>query len=127
MPNKPIVHISKRFSFDCAHRLMAVPDDHPCGRMHGHTYLLEVEIKGIPDPASGWLMDFAELKKIVQPLVNSLDHRCLNDIEAINFGTAEELVLWFWNRLKPDLPMLSRITVFETPTSRCDYYGEQSD
>ncbi len=127
MPTRPVVHISKRFSFDSAHRLTEVPVGHPCGRMHGHTYTLEVEIKGKPDPATGWLMDFKDLKNLVQPLVDSLDHCCLNDVEDIDFGTAEEIAVWFWDRIKPDIPMLSRVTIFETPTSRCDYYGKRDD
>ncbi len=124
MADQPVVCISKRFRFDSAHRLPAVASEHSCSRLHGHTYTLEVEVKGRVDPEKGWLMDYDALKRAVKPLVAELDHHTLNEAEGLTNTTAEELAVWFWNRLKPRLPMLSRVSVSETPTTRCDYYGE---
>lgn len=124
MPGRPVVKICKQFKFDSAHRLPSVPDGHPCGRIHGHSYMLEVEVSGQIDNETGWLMDYDELKRVVNPWVDGMDHQFLNDIEGLKHTTAEEIAVWFWNRLQPQLPGLTRITIYENPTSRCDYYGE---
>ncbi|MCB0565184.1 MAG: 6-carboxytetrahydropterin synthase, partial [Phaeodactylibacter sp.] len=51
--------IFKEFTFDAAHYLPNVPEDHKCRRMHGHTYRVRLYIKGPLDPKLGWVMDFA--------------------------------------------------------------------
>lgn len=118
-----VVRISQRFHFNAAHRLPAVPENHPCARMHGHNYLMEVELQGAVDPDFGWLKDYGELKRIVAPTIERLDHRCLNDVDGLYHTTAEELAVWIWNQIQPRLPQLLRVTIWETPNSRCDYFG----
>lgn len=127
MKANPVFNISKKFSFDAAHRLTGVPENHPCGKLHGHTYTVEVEIRGTCDPKTGWVMDFSEIKDAVKPLISQLDHSSLNDIEGLEHTTAEELSVWFWERLKPVIPGLNRVSISETPTSRCDYFGDNND
>jgi len=127
MNRLPIVSIVKRFTFDSAHRLTGVPDDHPCKVLHGHTYTVEVEVKGSIDQAAGWLIDYREIKRIVKPFVDQLDHKFLNDIDGLHYTTAEEIAVWFWERIKPELPELSRVGVMETSTSGCDFYGDYGD
>lgn len=126
-PKIPIVRISKKFTFEAAHRLPAVPDDHPCSKLHGHTYTVEIELTGALDPQQGWLMDYKEISSIVKPIIEDLDHSCLNDRPDLTFTTAEELAVWIWDRIREQLPLLSRVSVQETPSSRCDYFGESSD
>ena len=60
------MEIYKKFSFDSAHYLPNLPEDHKCRRMHGHTFNIKVHITGAVDPEIGWIMDFAEIKTIVQ-------------------------------------------------------------
>ena len=127
MKDNPVFNISKRFTFDAAHHLTGVQEDHPCGKLHGHTYTVEVEVRGTKDLKTGWVIDYSEIKEAVKPLVNQLDHSYLNDIEDLKFTTAEELSVWFWERVKPRLENLYRISMIETPTSRCDFYGEYHD
>jgi 6-pyruvoyltetrahydropterin/6-carboxytetrahydropterin synthase len=114
----------KTFTFDSAHRLTKVPAGHKCGRLHGHSFRVDVEVTGEVNPETGWYIDYADIKAAVEPLLEQLDHNYLNEIEGLTNPTSEVIALWIWERLKKTLPQLSRVTVFETCTSRCDYRGE---
>lgn len=115
--------IYKQFSFDSAHFLPYVSENHKCGRMHGHTYTLTVFLEGEIDQHTGWLVDFTDLKEAVDPLVKSLDHRLLNEIPGLENPTSERLAEWFWVRIKPLMPLLSKIEISETPSSGVIYTG----
>ncbi len=116
--------IYKQFTFDSAHFLPRVPEGHKCGNMHGHTYTLTVFIEGEPDN-QGWIMDYADLKKDIQPIIELIDHKVLNNISDLNNPTSELLSIWLWNRIKPLLPGLKKIELKETPTSGVIYEGIQ--
>ena len=115
--------IFKSFTFDSAHFLPRVPENHKCRRMHGHTYHLTVYLDGELDSELGWVADFADVKDVVKPLIDALDHRILNDIPGLENPTCEQITLWLWNRIKPELPGLSKIKLMETPTSGSVYTG----
>ena len=117
------MEIYKEFAFDSAHYLPYVPEGHKCKNMHGHTYHLRVYIQGIPDNRLGWLMDFKELKDLVNPLIDQLDHKLMNDVPGLENPTAENITIWFWDHLKPLLPGLSRLELKETPTTGVVYSG----
>ncbi|MGA1741873.1 MAG: 6-carboxytetrahydropterin synthase QueD [Pseudohongiellaceae bacterium] len=117
------MEIYKEFSFEAAHSLPNVPAGHKCGRLHGHSYKVQVHIKGEPGEESGWLMDFSDVKKIVKPVIKELDHYYLNDIKGLENPTSENLARWIWDKLQPLLP-LSKIVVSETCTSGCIYQGK---
>jgi 6-pyruvoyltetrahydropterin/6-carboxytetrahydropterin synthase len=90
--------------------------------MHGHNYVLEIEISGRQCPTLGWLMDFAQIDVIVKDLViRFLDHVVLNEVPGLENPTSEVLVNWIWDRLSiygwRDGLTLSRVRVSETPTS----------
>jgi 6-pyruvoyltetrahydropterin/6-carboxytetrahydropterin synthase len=108
--------IFKQFSFDSAHFLPHVSENHKCGRMHGHTYTLTVFLEGEVDPYTGWLVDFTDLK--------GLDHRLLNEIPGLENPTSERLAEWFWVKIKPVMPLLSKIEINETPSSGVIYIGK---
>jgi 6-pyruvoyltetrahydropterin/6-carboxytetrahydropterin synthase len=118
------MEIYKEFSFDSAHFLPNVPQGHKCRNMHGHTYKLKVYIKGTPDPKFGWIMDFKELKDVVNRVIDQLDHKLINDIPGLENPTAEYITMWIWQQIKPLLPLLSRIELHETPTTGVIYAGE---
>lgn len=117
------VELVKDFRFEAAHFLPNVPADHKCRRIHGHSFRGEVAVRGPIDPVLGWVMDFADLKKIVDPIVHRLDHYLLNDIDGLENPTSEVVAIWMWKQLAPQLPMLHRVTLEETCTSRCHYFG----
>lgn len=117
------IELVKEFRFEAAHYLPNVPAGHKCARMHGHSFRGEVAVRGDVDPGSGWLIDFADLKTIMRPVVERLDHYLLNEVEGLENPTSEVIAMWIWKQLKPQLPMLHRVTVEETCTSRCHYFG----
>ena len=120
------VELVKDFRFEAAHWLPNVPEGHKCRRMHGHSFRGELAVRGEVDPKTGWLIDFADLKKVVDPIVHQLDHYCLNEIEGLENPTSEMVAVWLWNRLAPQIPILYRVTIEETCTSRCHYYGAEA-
>jgi 6-pyruvoyltetrahydropterin/6-carboxytetrahydropterin synthase len=115
--------IFKVFRIEAAHRLPNVPAGHKCARLHGHSFAVELSVGGEPGPDTGWIMDFADVKRAFQPLYDQLDHHYLNDVEGLENPTSEMLAIWIWQRLKPALPQLSCVTVHETCTSGCRYTG----
>lgn len=119
-----IVELSKTFRFEAAHCLSRVPDTHKCRAMHGHSYKVVVTVRGPLEPQAGWYRDFADISRSVKPLVEELDHKVMNDIEGLDNPTAEMMAVWFWERLRADLPGLFEIEVHETESSRCRYRGE---
>jgi 6-pyruvoyltetrahydropterin/6-carboxytetrahydropterin synthase len=114
------VEIFREFTFEAAHRLPRVPEGHKCGRLHGHSYRIEVHVRGEIDGASGWVMDFADLKAAVQPVIDELDHSYLNEVPGLENPTSENLARWTWERLTATLP-LAAVVVRETCTSGCAY------
>lgn len=117
------VTLCKSFTFEAAHLLPHFPDGHKCRRLHGHSFRIEVHVEGEVDQQTGCLIDFGDIKKAYAPICDALDHRYLNDIDGLENPTAELLARWIWDRLKPALPLLSKIVVNETCTSRCEYVG----
>nr|WP_280335170.1 6-carboxytetrahydropterin synthase QueD [Nocardia wallacei] len=117
------MEIFREFTFEAAHRLPNVPKGHKCARLHGHSYRVQVHLRGDIDPDSGWFMDFGDLKAAFKPIEDQLDHYYLNDIEGLENPTSEVLARWIWTRLVDQLP-LAAIQVRETCTSGCIYRGE---
>lgn len=118
------VELTKTFRFEAAHRLPRVPADHKCQRMHGHSFAVDVTVEGEVDGHMGWLVDYAEIARVVEPIVmGELDHRALNDVPGLDNPTSERLCEWLWNRLAAELPLLAAITIHETCTARCTYRG----
>ena len=117
------VRLSKEFHFEAAHSLPTFPEGHKCRRLHGHSFRFEVVVEGDVDPAKGYLIDYGDIKAAADPLVRRLDHYYLNEIEGLENSTSEMLARWLWQRLKPALPLLSAIIVYETCTTRCEYRG----
>jgi len=115
--------IFKAFTIEAAHRLPNVPEGHKCARLHGHSFRIELHVAGEPDPHTGWVMDFADIKALFKPIHDQLDHHYLNEIEGLENPTSEQLAIWIWKRLKPDLPGLVEVTLHETCTSGCRYRG----
>jgi len=102
-------------SFDAAHWLPKVPADHKCHRLHGHTYHVRLEIAGEVDSATGWVIDYAEVKAKWEAVKALLDHQSLNDLPVLGENpTCERLASWILWRLKPDLAGLARIEIRET-------------
>jgi 6-pyruvoyltetrahydropterin/6-carboxytetrahydropterin synthase len=118
------MNIFKEFTIEAAHRLPHVPTGHRCGRLHGHSFRIEIHVKGDVNPQTGWVMDFADMKQAFQPVHDQLDHSYLNDIDGLSNPTSENLSRWIWTHLRATLPLLSKVIVRETCTSGAIYEGE---
>ncbi len=113
----------RRYRFEAAHRLTMVPSGHRCSRFHGHTYAVEITVRGPLDPKAGWVTDYATIDAVAQPLIDQLDHRDLNEIDGLGNPTSEHLARWLWDRLAPELPGLHAVTIAENPDAACTYRG----
>jgi 6-pyruvoyltetrahydropterin/6-carboxytetrahydropterin synthase len=118
------MEIFKEFTIEAAHRLPNVPPGHRCGRLHGHSFHIQVHVCGPLDPQMGWIIDFADIKAAFKPIEEQIDHNYLNEVEGLENPTSENITRWLWQRLRPALPALSKIVVQETCTSGCIYGGE---
>ncbi len=112
------------FNLESARRLPNLPATHPCARVHGHSFQVEVHLSGPLDETFGWVMDFAEVEAAWAPVKAALDHRYLNDVPGLDNPTSERLAIWIWDKLKPALPGLTKIVIRETASSGCIYQGE---
>ena len=118
------MEIWSEFTFEAAHLLPNVPEGHKCRRLHGHSYRARIWVDGDVDPELGWVVDFADIKALCEPIRAQLDHNYLNEIEGLENPTAENIARWIWQRLKPQLPILSQVDVAETCTAGCSYRGD---
>ncbi len=135
----PLLTVTRRLTFNAAHRIHnpALSDDEnrrlfgKCNspNWHGHNYTLEVSVTGQPDPVSGYVMDLAELKLLVERvLLDQVDHHNFNlDVPemAETNPTAENIILMFWRVLDPALKprTLSRLRLWETENNWVEYDG----
>ena len=117
------IRLTKQFQFEAAHDLPTFPPDHKCRRLHGHSFRFDVIVEGTVDPAKGYLIDYGDISRAAEPLVRRLDHYYLNEIEGLANSTSEMIAKWIWDRLKPGLPELTAVVVYETCTSSCEYRG----
>jgi len=108
------MQLYKEFTFEAAHRLPFVPEGHKCGRLHGHSFHVTIFVTGPMDERKGWVIDFADIKRCLGPVLDRLDHHYLNEIEGLENPTSENVAKWIWRHLKPELPILSKIIVAET-------------
>lgn len=112
--------LRKEYGFEAAHFI----HNHPgkCRNLHGHSYKLFVSLEGSVNPETGMIIDFDDLSKVVvDKVIQRLDHRFLNDL--IPLSTAENISVWIWEELKPSLPLLCQIEVYETLDNSVIYRG----
>lgn len=112
------LEVTRVFTFDAAHRL----EDYvgKCNNLHGHTYRLELTVRGTPDHR-GIVVDFGDLKQLFKEYYEPLlDHRFLNESLPMVNTTAENLAIWFFDyweeQVRPRHPQVQpvRIKLWET-------------
>ena len=118
-----IVELVKEYRFEAAHRLPNVPGGHKCSRVHGHSYKVEVEVRGPIDPHTGWLIDFGVIDDAWAELFARFDHHYLNDVPGLENSTCEHIAIYIYEALRPKIAPLSAVTVWETYDSKCTYRG----
>jgi len=111
------MQIRRHFHFEAAHVLPYHLGK--CSRPHGHSYRLEVGIRGplqSDGPARGMIEDFDVLAATVRrSVIDTLDHSSLND--TLENPTCERLIAWIWERLNGELEGLDELVLWETPAS----------
>ena len=144
-----IIKITKQFSFEMAHALRNY--DGLCRNIHGHSYKMDITLAGQPlqddsSPKNGMVMDFGDLKKLVnEEIISLLDHSLvLNDktdpflvetlkqnyekIVIVNFQpTTENLLGFIAGKIKSRLPntvRLCTVRLRETDTSYAEWCEE---
>jgi len=120
-----VYKISKTYTFSAAHQLDYLPDGHPCARLHGHNYVVEVILEAGETNTNGFVLDFNELDAVVAPIVALLDHHDLNYVLEFR-TTSENLAAWFFRRINSHLQELygesiSAVRVSETPRTWAEY------
>ena len=120
----PRATVVKELMFDSAHFIT----DHPgkCSNLHGGRYMLKVKVRDRIDPATGFVLDYGYLKKVVKHLVvERLDHQTLNYVDtALAWRSSTELLCVFvWEQLIDYLPGLEALQIHETDKSYCCYSG----
>jgi 6-pyruvoyltetrahydropterin/6-carboxytetrahydropterin synthase len=135
-----MVYLTRRTSFSASHRLWsnqltesenyAVYEKCANPNGHGHNYVLEVTIRGTPDPQTGMVMNLTELKHAVsEQIIKWVDHKHLNyDVPWLegSIPTTEVLAIKFWERLAEVLPrnLLYEVKLHETEHNTASYRGD---
>lgn len=110
MPNTRL-EISKDFTFEAAHYFEHKPDAHPFKRMHGHSFAGTVTLAGHPNDEAGWVKDFWEIEEAVKAVIDTIDHRLLNEIEGLEKPSLEAIAAYVFNRLESALPGLVAVEI----------------
>lgn len=117
------ITLNKDFEFEAAQSLPSFPEGHKCRRLHGHSFKITIRVTGEVDPETGIFYDHARISEAMKPLIDLLDHNYLNEVPGLEKPTIELMAGWFWEKLAPQLPGLSEITIHETPRASCTYHG----
>lgn len=111
--------VTKQFRFEAAHSLPHLPATHKCHHLHGHSYAVSIECSGDLMPDKSWVIDYADIAAVMDPIISALDHKNVNDVINIA-STAENLAYWIWTRIHEKIPVTA-VHVFETPTTCATY------
>jgi 6-pyruvoyltetrahydropterin/6-carboxytetrahydropterin synthase len=119
-----MVTITKEFHFSASHVLDRLPSWHPCARLHGHNYVvvLELSVRREELTEAGFVRDYRELDAFKKWIDDTLDHRHLN--EAMGGGvspSAENLAAWIFDLWIERFPELTAVKVSETPKTWAVY------
>jgi 6-pyruvoyltetrahydropterin/6-carboxytetrahydropterin synthase len=112
--------ISKQFNFSASHIIEGLPHNHPCGRLHGHNYVVELTLAAKMLNETGFVVDYNELIAFKKIIDDTLDHRHLNDIlqEAT---TAESIAKFLYDQAKNIWKEVVSVSVSETPKTKAIY------
>lgn len=112
--------ISKEFHFSASHRLAHLPGGHQCARLHGHNYIVVVELAAPALNGDGFVRDYHELAPLKAYIDGQFDHRHLDDVLDVP-STAENLARHFYDWCRARWPEVSAVKVSETPKTWAEY------
>jgi 6-pyruvoyltetrahydropterin/6-carboxytetrahydropterin synthase len=119
--HKHSFEVSQRFYFDAAHRLNREIEIEGSRRIHGHTYLAEVAVRGAVDNNTGMVMDIGLIRLEVAKVRELLDHHYLDEVPDLGIPTLENLCIYIEKAMRVNGLQLSRVSVWrESLGDRCD-------
>jgi len=113
--------ITKEFHFSASHQLHGLPPEHQCARLHGHNYIVVLELRGDALNEHGFVRDYLDLAAFKRHIDDELDHRHLNDVLGDDMVTAERLAKYFFDWARARWPEVSAVRVSETPKTWAEY------
>jgi len=113
--------IAKHFTFSASHVIGGLPDHHPCSRLHGHNYEVEVILQAATLDTSGFVRDYREMSAVKDFIDATLDHRHLNDVLGHDRTTAEVISKWLYDWCAAQWPEVIAVRVSETPRTWAEY------
>jgi 6-pyruvoyltetrahydropterin/6-carboxytetrahydropterin synthase len=113
--------IAKRFSFSASHVIGGLPESHPCGRLHGHNYEVEVVLQSDTLDAVGFVRDYHELSALKAFLDETVDHKHLNEVLGHDRTTSEAIAKWLFDWCRARWPEVACVRVSETPKTWAEY------
>jgi len=116
--------LSKSFQFEAAHRLSGTSLGVVSEEIHGHSFRAEIAVRGTPDRDRGMIVDLGALEQQIALVRATLDHKYLNDVEALGTPTLENLARFIFDRVR-NCGSVSRVTVFrDSRGEACTYFGD---
>jgi 6-pyruvoyltetrahydropterin/6-carboxytetrahydropterin synthase len=112
--------ISKQFAFSASHQLEHLPSTHPCSRLHGHNYLVEIILQAGKLDERGFVLDYNDLSLFGELIATKLDHRHLNEVLPF-YTTAENIAQYLYSLAKKYWPCVLAVKVSETPKTWAIY------
>jgi 6-pyruvoyltetrahydropterin/6-carboxytetrahydropterin synthase len=104
-----MIELTQEFGFDAAHWVeQGAPEN---ARLHGHSFYVEVTLRGDADKETGWLRDLGEVRAALDRVRSRLDHRLLNEVEGLRTPTLENLAQFIFDEAKKVLPETVRVRV----------------
>lgn len=113
--------ISKQFHFSASHQLHNLPETHQCARLHGHNYVVEIELEAEALNEYGFVRDYTDLDALKRYIDDQLDHRHLNEVLGHDNTTAEHLAYHLYEWSKQRWQEVSAVRVSETPKTWAEY------
>jgi len=113
--------ITKEFHFSASHILEGLPEGHPCSRLHGHNYVVVIELASAELDDRGFVVDYGDLKTFKDYIDNRLDHQHLNDVLVVPSPTAEWIAKHLYEVAKDMFHQVVSIRVSETPKTWATY------
>lgn len=113
--------LKQHFQIESARFLPLLDKSHPCSRLHGHSFKITLTLVGEQDSKIGWVIDYHEIKTKMAPILEQLDHRVLNEVPGLENPTSENLCRWIYEKTQKNLPLLTHVTVSETPDTECSF------
>lgn len=112
--------ISKQFSFSASHQLAHLPPHHPCARLHGHNYVVEVVLAARELDTRGFVVDYRDLAPLKELIDHRFDHQHRNDVLPCP-TTAENLARWLFEWCYNQWPEVVAVRVSETAKTWAEY------